>query len=377
VAVVRQDLLLLLVFGFLVGLFNLEDKQYELSVLCMGLASTLAGVRFFSTERVVFWRECSSGLSIPAYYMGKTIAVLPLTVMYPLAYLSFYYLMSFPKVMFDFYYVILLWAGWVCFGVGVIMSLVFEPKNAQIAGVVVALVGFLFGGHNPDAATLQQTVVGRIGMWLSYVRWSIGALLIKDAGLYPPCNCWWVVHPLASEGFVPMALMEVPPQSFQSSTLDPQISHARQMLIILCVLYQACAMVFMWISGKWRARMMDWDYMTASFRQYRLSLRQRLLLWLNRLEEGGWCPTCCVDAVLVMGRAYAAVPDQNDDDIGDYDGNMSARGSDPLLPHGDARREQQPEWRIHVASEGGSAAPVPSPSVGLGGGRGNQVEEAM
>lgn len=96
--VARQDLLFLLTFGLLCGLFDLNMTEYELAVLCMGLTSTVFGVRFFSTERVVFWRECASGISIPAYFLGKLASAVPLMSLYPLAFLAFNYSMAFPKV---------------------------------------------------------------------------------------------------------------------------------------------------------------------------------------------------------------------------------------------------------------------------------------
>jgi len=278
-----------MVFGLLVGLFDLGVKQYELSVLCLGLTSTLTGVRFFSAERVVFWRECSAGISIPAYFLGKVLSALPCTTLYPLAYLSFYYNMDFPRVSFEFYYLILLWAAWVCFGVGVIMSLLLEPKNAQIGGVVIALVGFLFGGHNPDVKTLETTLPGKTGMWLSYVRWSIGALLLQDASLAPQCAALESVGMLAQEGFVSEELVKgTLPQNFQARVVDTEVARCQQMLINVCILYLGTAMVLMWLSGRYRARMIGWEYFKVGMKQWRARLRDRFYGFLQRHQT--WLP---------------------------------------------------------------------------------------
>jgi len=261
---------MLLFFGALVGLFDLDAKQYELSILAVGMVLTLAGVRYFSLERVVFWRECSSGLSIPAYYVGKMAAALPPLLFYPLVYLSLFYPMTFPRVPLAYYYQVLLLAGMVCFGVGVIMSLIFEPKNAQIAGVVVALVGFLFGGHNPDAKTLNKSFAGKFGMWLSYVRWSMGALTLQDAMVSPPCLSYDLATPSIRSGMVATTSPEMTnPATFNPDMLYGDVNKALKMLVVLTVLYFFVAMAMMYLAGKSRARMLSWAYIKGVLQQNR------------------------------------------------------------------------------------------------------------
>lgn len=379
--VAQQDLLMLMVFGLLVGLFDLGAKQYELSVLCMGLTSTLTGVRFFSAERVVFWRECSSGISIPAYFLGKVLSALPCTTLYPLAYLSFYFNMGFPRVSFAFYYLVLLWAGWVCFGVGVIMSLVFEPKNAQIGGVVVALIGFLFGGHNPNAATLDKSAPGKIGMMLSYVRWSIGALLLQDASLAPQCGALDAVGALAAEGFVSEGLVQgVAPQVFQARVVDTEVAHCREMLVNVCILYLGTGMVLMWLSGRYRARMIGWDYFKVGLKQWRARLRDRFYGFLQRHQT--WLPRWIIRLAARRERATLDEDEDEDEDVeedfymdmqgngdegGDNDDDADDDGRACLLPPlqrvGDSSRNPG-------AGAAGAAARTAAAVTGGGGGGG-------
>ena len=371
-AVARQDLLMLMIFGLLVGLFDLGAKQYELSVLCMGLTSTLTGVRFFSAERVVFWRECSSGISIPAYFLGKVLSALPCTTLYPLAYLSFYFNMGFPRVPFAFYYVVLLWAGWVCFGVGVIMSLVFEPKNAQIGAVVIALVGFLFGGHNPNVDTLEASAPGKVGMLLSYVRWSIGALLLQDASLAPQCGALGAVGALADEGFVSDALVaNVAPQGFQARVVDTEVAHCRQMLVNICILYLGTGMVLMWLSGRYRARMIGWDYFKVGLKQWRARVRDRFYGFLQRHQT--WLPRWIIR--LAARRERATLDEEEDmeeEDDGYYQDVLDGSGGPADDDDGDAGRApllaaRGPPRGAAAAAGGGGAAAAGSGGGGMGG----------
>lgn len=214
---------------------------------------------------------------------------------------------------FLFYYLSLFWAGWVCFGVGIIMSLVLEPKNAQIGGVVAALVGFLFGGHNPSVDKLSQTAVGRIGMDLSYVRWAIGALFIREATYEPPCSAWFIASGLAHTGYLPPEAVQVPPQLFQVSSLDNDVSRCLQVLQLICVAYLSAAMVLMWLSGKWRARMIQWDFIRVACNQRRLKSRRAFLDCLYR--HRGWIPLWFIDAM----AGYSPVPEEDEEEDEEVD----------------------------------------------------------
>jgi hypothetical protein len=283
----------------------------------MGLISTLTGVRFFSTERVVFWREVSSGISIPAYYWGRVLSAVPLTLLYPLAYLSLYFSMGFPSVPFAFYYTVLLLACWVCFSVGVIISLLFQPKNAQIAGVVVALLGFLFGGHAPDVVTLEKTAVGRTGMALSYVRWSVAALLIKDASLAPACDVLGQVGALEHIGFITAELAGAGRQtgnSFNGAALETEVAHCRQMLTLLCVVYLVAASVLVWLTGKYRARTLGWSYCFPRKACARLQVRA---FDLARRHHGRM-PAWVIDALAGYQPLYE---DDEEEDEGEGEGD--------------------------------------------------------
>jgi hypothetical protein len=316
-------------------------------------------------------------------HTGKVLSALPCTTLYPLAYLSFYFNMGFPRVAFWFYYLVLLWAGWVCFGVGVIMSLVFEPKNAQIGAVVIALVGFLFGGHNPNVETLDKSAPGKIGMMLSYVRWSIGALLLQDASLAPQCGALEAVGALAVEGFVSDSLVQnVAPQGFQARVVDTEVAHCREMLVNICILYLCTGMVLMWLSGRYRARMIGWDYFKVGLKQWRARVRDRFYGFLQRHQT--WLPRWIIRLAARRERATLDEEDEEEEDgyYQDVDVDVDVQqqgggageqegigGSDdggraPLLPARVPRRAAA----AAAAAAGGGAAAAAASGGGVGGG---------
>eukprot|EP01050_Picozoa_sp_SAG11_P015625 SAG11_NODE_2047_length_3884_cov_1.573844_7_plen_342_part_00 len=69
---------------------NTELKQLPisgaLSGLAIGLTTIISSTRCFGAERIVFWRESSSGLNHLAYFLGKNIAEVPRLFFVPLFY---------------------------------------------------------------------------------------------------------------------------------------------------------------------------------------------------------------------------------------------------------------------------------------------------
>ena len=53
---------------------------------------------------VVYLREEASGISIPAYYLGKLVSTLPIILTQPIAYILSFYLMACPRAPVGWFY---------------------------------------------------------------------------------------------------------------------------------------------------------------------------------------------------------------------------------------------------------------------------------
>lgn len=69
-------------------------SQASLICLALSLAAVTASQRIFAREKAVFLRESAAGVSTEAYYLGKSLAHLPFTLLSPLIMLGIFYPLS-------------------------------------------------------------------------------------------------------------------------------------------------------------------------------------------------------------------------------------------------------------------------------------------
>eukprot|EP00026_Physarum_polycephalum_P000451 Phypoly_transcript_00452.p1 GENE.Phypoly_transcript_00452~~Phypoly_transcript_00452.p1 ORF type:complete len:1573 (+),score=187.05 Phypoly_transcript_00452:292-4719(+) len=148
--------------------------------LSIGFTAMAASLRCFGTEKVIFWRESASGINKVAYFLGKNIAQLVNIILAPVVFLSIFYTLTSPRATFLSYFEVLLLLQFAVVGVGYVVSIVLTYKNAQLTGVVVALVWAMFGGVNPPLKQLKQNFITHVVASLSPYRWSQEALYIAE-----------------------------------------------------------------------------------------------------------------------------------------------------------------------------------------------------
>lgn len=112
---IATDLFLVCVSGAILGLVYFDSDEREdllqtvsLSCLVMGMTGIMSSSRWFSKELQVFHREQAVGLSLTAYVSAKMLAHLPVILVSPGIYLSFYYTFASPRASLRSYYDVLL-----------------------------------------------------------------------------------------------------------------------------------------------------------------------------------------------------------------------------------------------------------------------------
>lgn len=161
------DLFLVCAVGAILGLvyFDSDDEgdllqTVSLSCLAVGMTAIMHSMRYFSKELDVFHREQQVGLSLSAYFLAKVLTHLPMIILSPAVYLSFYYTFASPRSSLSDYYRILLLVELVGTGVGYCVPLLFKGR-AQLVGVVFPLVCTMFGGTSPSLVELEDNLVRR------------------------------------------------------------------------------------------------------------------------------------------------------------------------------------------------------------------------
>lgn len=139
------------------------------TVMALGLVAAIIGTRTFGRELTNVVRESSAGVSLPAYFLGKMIADLPVIVLYSFLYCVAYTLISSPASRFADLFVTLLLLEFVLFGIGNVSSLLFRGENMLLCACICSLLGGL--------ATDNLNTINS----LCWARWASEGLFLSEA----------------------------------------------------------------------------------------------------------------------------------------------------------------------------------------------------
>ncbi|KAJ3149950.1 hypothetical protein HDU89_003406 [Geranomyces variabilis] len=143
--------------------------------IIVALAAGPAGVKIFSEEKSVYWREAAAGHSPLAYYLGKTIASFPRLLLSALHFAAIFAFISTPLIDFSAVYAITLLVFWGVYGLATIVSMLVRRENASLLAVVCALFAAIFCGYGPTLANAKQW--GVMFIWeMSFNKWAAEAL---------------------------------------------------------------------------------------------------------------------------------------------------------------------------------------------------------
>ena len=160
--------------------------------LTIGMTTALSSLSVFGSERIVAWREATSGagMSLPTgpYFLAKVIMELPRLLLFQISTLSFLYPMASPRTPFSEWLGVALCGSFAASGWAYIASVSLEPKTAQLAVVVCMLIFNTFSGVEPQLSEIEANspVAGTALTWMSYARWTNEALWVREAHRLTP-----------------------------------------------------------------------------------------------------------------------------------------------------------------------------------------------
>ena len=164
--------------------------------MALGIVSASISTKSFcGPEKVIFWREAGTGVSVIAYFLSVLVIDIPVQIMGSLFFVA-------PVAMFtqfrgpmDMY---ILWSVclvWCVFGMGNLIGTAFETdlSLSTLLATMIAVLMNLFGGYVPKAGT---------GGYYAYTRYSARALSYIEMALGYPNDFPTTVDPkcLAEDG---------------------------------------------------------------------------------------------------------------------------------------------------------------------------------
>lgn len=127
--------------------------------MALGLMTSLACLRTFGSERVVFWREAAPGAGMNldplAYFIAKLLVDLPRVVVLTVCVCVSFYPQVSPLAPLVEFVSISLFAAWSVTGVAYFVSVVFEKEASQLLVVVFILGCMLISGIQPTLKAMQ------------------------------------------------------------------------------------------------------------------------------------------------------------------------------------------------------------------------------
>ena len=172
-------------------------SQSVFSSLCMGVCATVASLRLFGQDRLVYWRESCVGVNEMSYFCSLILVELHRAFIYPLVFVAAYLPLAKPQASFDTIYLVFCATYFAMAGLGLFLSVVCRPVPALMIGTMLPLVigGFLAGVNPP---VNQMSPLMAFVSNFSFTRWAVeplGKAEGKFVDVYGADNVyWWQQH---------------------------------------------------------------------------------------------------------------------------------------------------------------------------------------
>ncbi|CAI2165493.1 7690_t:CDS:10 [Funneliformis geosporum] len=189
---------LCIVTPFAVIPFCLIATDYlQTGAVFFALGSTFSGISGNSTfgyEKVVYWRDTSSGMRSLPYFLAKVTADIPrvlnAAIMFSTSYLLFY---SYQALYSEIYIITLL--SYCCsWTMGYFLSIIVNKEQMALIGTGFSLAwSLVFSGKNPELTVVSTSDTYKYVRWLwkiSPPRWVVEALYLKE--ISP--RKWYEIH---------------------------------------------------------------------------------------------------------------------------------------------------------------------------------------
>ncbi|KAI3906331.1 hypothetical protein MKW92_015128 [Papaver armeniacum] len=128
-------------------------------------------------DKLIYWRESSSGMSSLAYFLSKDTVDLFNTLVKPVVYLSMFYFFNSPRSSFLDNYIVLGCLVYCVTGIAYAFAIFLEPGSAQLWSVLLPVVLTL-------VSTQQTTGIVKFIANLCYPKWALQAFIIANAERY-------------------------------------------------------------------------------------------------------------------------------------------------------------------------------------------------
>jgi len=159
--------------------------------------ATVASLRLFGQDRLIYWRESLVGINETSYFCSLVLVEVHRAFLYPLVFSAAYVPFAKPEAHFLTIYGVFVAAYFAMAGLGLLLSVICRPVPALMIGTMLPLVvGGFISGVNPPVN--QMSPIMALVSNLSFTRWAVEPLGMAEAAfplVYGADNVyWWQEH---------------------------------------------------------------------------------------------------------------------------------------------------------------------------------------
>ncbi|KAL8726678.1 MAG: hypothetical protein Q9166_006546 [cf. Caloplaca sp. 2 TL-2023] len=124
--------------------------------IAIGLIASSPGVKIFGEEKLVYWREASSGHSRFAYYIGKVLSTFPRMIIACLHFTATFMVLSTPRIDWGSAFLANLLYFYTIYGLASILSMLTRREDGPLLAVMASLIVGVLNGMSPNLSVVSE-----------------------------------------------------------------------------------------------------------------------------------------------------------------------------------------------------------------------------
>ncbi|KAG2392771.1 hypothetical protein C9374_011496 [Naegleria lovaniensis] len=159
-----------------------------ITVSAIAIAAMQSSLKCFGADKDLYRREAENGINKMSYFLGKLTGEIPSLLIYPLVFVTFWYILVNPEAEFYTYYGLFLLYEIVFSTLGYFISVFVQRTHAEFVGVIYILLSALLGGVQPTVRLMTKEWYSLILICLSPVRWGVELMYTVEIRKYQESN---------------------------------------------------------------------------------------------------------------------------------------------------------------------------------------------
>lgn len=124
--------------------------------IAVAFTSSVPGVRIFSNEKPMFWREASSRHNRLSYFVGKSVSSFYRIALSALHFSVVFHAVVLPQIDFGEFYLIICGSFLAVYGICVLISMIASKENAFLMAAVTSLFVSVLCGYGPSMKQVKE-----------------------------------------------------------------------------------------------------------------------------------------------------------------------------------------------------------------------------